>query len=131
MANYNPPAKPFQKGNAGKPKGAVSKKTHIISTLNMKYSDCANYMETTAFDRFVREMEQLDGRDYVTAYLALLEYIKPKLSRMEVRAELTNEVVNVFGMIPNEPTKIPVRIEPQTDEDILDISEHIEISDTE
>lgn len=132
MANYKAPAKPFVKGNIGKQKGTLAKKTLIKQKINKTVtSDIQSYMDSGGISELLTDIDALPLKERVQARLELLEYYKPKLSRMEVTVETTNAVVNVFGMIPNEPTKIPVRIEPQTDEDILDISEHIEINDTE
>ena len=113
-------------------KGTLAKKTLLKQKINKVItSDIGEYMNDGGIAGLLADIELLPLKERVIARLALLEYAKPKLSRMEVSVETTNAIVNVFGMIPNEPTKIPVRIEPETIEDISDISEHIEINDTE
>lgn len=67
--------KPFEKGNSGKPKGAVSEKTKILNTF-------AQATIEGGIDRFNEELAKLQGEKYVNAFLTLLEYVRPKLARV-------------------------------------------------
>jgi hypothetical protein len=94
--------KPYQKGQsgnpAGKPKGAVSAKTKGWNLLQ-------EAITTTLTDKFMQEMTKLEGAAFINAYLGVMEYFKPKLSRSEVRQENTN-VEQVVINIPVS-TEIP------------------------
>lgn len=75
----------FVKGNPGKPKGALSRKTHQWNMLS-------EAITTQHTDRFNRVLFELDDKDFLEAYLKVLEYFKPKLSRAEVKQENTHIV---------------------------------------
>jgi len=47
----------------------------------------------------VVELEALSGRDYVIAYLSMLEYFKPKLGRVEIATQPDNKIISVFGRL--------------------------------
>lgn len=64
----------------GRSAGVPNKKTQIID--GFAASVCDGGME-----KFKRELNKLDGKDYVYAYLTLFEYVKPKLSRMDATIE--------------------------------------------
>ena len=88
MAEYsdrNPDGtlKPGHKGL--KPKGAISKKTEQWNLLS-------EAITTQHTDRFNRVLFELDDKDFLEAYLKVLEYFKPKLSRAEVKQENTHIV---------------------------------------
>lgn len=57
-------------------------------------------------DDVLRYVKGLKGEEKFNAYLKLLEYFKPKLSRSEVKAEIDNvsEKINtVYAAIQSEP----------------------------
>ena len=71
----------FTKGNPGKPKGAISKKTILWNQLGEWFiSDGAS--------KFIHEMKNLEGKEFISAYSLMLEYFKPKLSRSEIIADI-------------------------------------------
>ena len=98
----------FKKGDnrVRKPKGAISKKTKLAQTLGLNFDTAKQYMVTTGLNRFVVEMEALNGRDYAIAYLSLLEYFKPKLARQEIAIENPNEIIQIFGKQIDPPANI-------------------------
>jgi hypothetical protein len=75
---------PFQKGKSGnsqgKPKGSKSKKILIQENF-------AQYIIDGGMEKFEKELNKLTGKAYIDAYLALFEYVKPKLARQEVKQE--------------------------------------------
>ena len=82
----------FEKGKSGnpngKPKGIKSEKTMILETF------CTDIIEG-GIDRFNKAMNTLAEKNpakYVDAYLALLEYVKPKLSRQDVNVDSKGEL---------------------------------------
>lgn len=69
----------FEKGNTigkGRPAGSVNKpnelKQFLINTVNDNQ------------ERFLKEIKELEGKNYVDAMFALMEYVQPKLARTEV-----------------------------------------------
>jgi hypothetical protein len=80
----------FKKGQAktgGRQKGSLNKITAPIKELLAEYSQ-ANW------ERFQVEINRLEGIDYVKTYLALLEYVTPKLQRITLPTELYEEPRN-------------------------------------
>lgn len=77
---------PFEKGKektGGRAKGVTNKKTKAFEVL--KDSILGEHTE-----RFNDEMSQLNGRDFINAYLNVLEFFAPKLSRQEMKAHVEN-----------------------------------------
>jgi hypothetical protein len=77
----------IQKGEVrnpnGKPKGTVSLKTKGWDLLK-------ETITTELTDKFMQEMNKLDGQQYINAYLNVLEFFRPRLSRTESKVEQTN-----------------------------------------
>jgi len=72
----------FQEGEGGRPKGAKNKLTLAKEVLNNNLWDKIGEKITgEGIDKCWRELNTLDGKDYVYSFLALMEYFKPKLSR--------------------------------------------------
>jgi hypothetical protein len=82
---------PFAKGKTktgGKTKGSVNKKTAILDAF-------AEDVVSGGIDKFKKELRTLKGSAYINAYLQLFEYVKPKLSRMEMRADVAATIKKV------------------------------------
>ena len=83
---------------------------HTLTIEKIKFreytKDFEHYMNNEGFSRFIAEMEALKGYAYVSAYLSLMEYTHPKLSRLEVTQEQEQIVINVFGKVPEIPTEL-------------------------
>ena len=103
----------FKKGDnrVRKPKGALSKKTLIAAKLGFAWNDLQPYMEGAGLGRYIVEMEALKGRDYIIAFTTLLDYVKPRLARIEVKTALHSEVIEIFGKELGKPTDIVDAIE--------------------
>jgi hypothetical protein len=75
---------PFKKGKSGnlkgKPKGVKSSKSLILESFTEAIVE-------GGIEKFQIELNKLTGKDYVSTYLALLEYVKPKLARQEIKQE--------------------------------------------
>jgi len=93
---------PFKKGEsgnpAGKPKGTISKKTEI-------WNEIGEWFANDGLDKYKdKVMEMLDSSSDVKClegmkrYEALLEYFKPKLSRTEVKAEITTDEIDLSNL---------------------------------
>jgi hypothetical protein len=82
---------PFEKGKnktGGRKKGLPNKKTAILDTFAQSVVD-------GGMEKFKKELNKLEGKDFVNAYLSLFEYVKPKLSRMEMKAEVEAKIKKV------------------------------------
>jgi hypothetical protein len=70
----------FKKGNKlskGKPPGTKNKKTTQWETFS-------EYCIKGGLAKFKSELNKLKGKEFVNAYLTLLEFHKPKLSRSQL-----------------------------------------------
>jgi hypothetical protein len=67
----------------GRQKGSVNVITRPLKELISSYSQ-------DSFNRFIVEMDRLEGSEYVKAYLSLLEYSLPKLQRSEIMGEVSS-----------------------------------------
>lgn len=84
----------FEKGKhktGGRVAGAKNKKTLIIDSFAKTICD-------GGMEKFQKELNTLLGKDYVDAYLKLFEYVKPKLSRTEVQAEVEAKVIQKLDL---------------------------------
>lgn len=74
----------FQEGHkklGGRKKGSKNKKTLLLDSF-------AQTIIEDGMQRFQKQLSKLKGKQYVNAYLALLEYVKPKLQRSSITMEL-------------------------------------------
>jgi hypothetical protein len=76
-----------------KPKGAKAKKTLIKEAIGLQNWDgLVEFMEKEGATKMMKEMKKLTGKSYTMAYNAMSEYVKPKLARQEVKAELKGKI---------------------------------------
>ena len=73
--NYNP---------KGRPIGAKSVKT-------MQWEQFAEYCMQDGLEKFSIELNKLEKKEYVNAFLSLLDYFKPKLSRTDQQFNLKSD----------------------------------------
>lgn len=72
-----------------KQKGTKHKKTLLKESVGLKnWEGLKQYIETEGAERLVSELKNLKGRDYVIAFQSMTEFVKPKLARQEVKAEI-------------------------------------------
>lgn len=77
----------FKPGNTigkGRPPGAKNKRTE-------QWEQFVEYCMTGGLDKFRKALDSLKDKDYIEAYLKLLEYHQPKLQRSEVEQTNTGE----------------------------------------
>jgi hypothetical protein len=77
----------FKKGErpVGIKKGSKHKRTEIKEAVGVaSWNQLREWVEGYGLERCISELNTLYGKDYVIAYNALTEYIKPKLSRTTV-----------------------------------------------
>lgn len=74
----------FKKGHSiKKPVGTKSKKTILLENF-------AEYIVNGGMQKFETELNKLSGKQYVDAYMCLFEFVKPKLARTEIKADIIN-----------------------------------------
>ena len=79
------------KGNkyAGSRKGKPNKRTE-------QWEAFTQYCLEGGLQRFEQELNALEGKDYVNAFMGLLEYHKPKLARTENKTEVIDHTIRVI-----------------------------------
>lgn len=91
----------FAKGNKiarGRKEGTTTKKTEILKSLGFgEWKELITWVENRGVTRFIGEMEALEGKDYIIAYLGILPYVKGKKANVESNPDDTPIQINVFG----------------------------------
>lgn len=65
-------------------KGSLGKKTLVKKAVGLENWDgLKNYLETKGSTKMIKEIQKLQGKDFVTAMHAMMEYVKPKLTRVD------------------------------------------------
>ena len=83
--------------------------------------------------RFNRELTELNGKDFVDAYIRVLEFFAPKLARKEIRVQPTDDemyiTVTVVGsaqelkvLKTEDPKRIAEKLDKNSDETTYDPS---------
>lgn len=75
----------FQKGNdlGGRRKGVLNKNTQMKQSLSLhSWKELKDYVETHGISRFIAEMERLEGKDYIIAFLGILPYVRGKIGNI-------------------------------------------------
>ncbi len=74
-------------------KGTKHKKTLLKEAVGLKnWEGLKHYIETEGAEKLVDELQKLTGRDYVIAFQSMTEFVKPKLARQEVKAEIDTTI---------------------------------------
>jgi hypothetical protein len=79
----------WKKGeNPVKKKGTKHTRTKIKEAIGLQnWEGLKKYIEESGSAKLMQEMNKLTGKDFVTAYSSLLEFVKPKLARVESKIE--------------------------------------------
>ena len=81
----------FEKGNAGKPKGAKNKTTIVGKEILQKY-----FFEDNGLNNLLRDIDGMDSeRDKANAKIKLLEYIMPKQKEIELSGDITPTTLQI------------------------------------
>ena len=87
------PFQPNREKTGGKKKGTLHKKTLVKQKVGIdNWNQLAGFIEGDGLKRYVQELQDMKGRDYTTAFNALSEFVKPKLSRSEVLADVRTDI---------------------------------------
>ena len=88
------------KGNKfakGRPKGGKNERTQQWETFT-------EYCLNGGLQRFEQELNTLEGKDYVNAFTALLEFHKPKLARTTIVGDATEPIAVKYTPIGKDRT---------------------------
>lgn len=91
------------KGNhysPGRPKGAKNERTE-------QWERFSEWMMEAGLERFQREIETLEGKDYVQVVKDLMEFFKPKLARQEVTGRDGKDLKPILVQFINGGTTDP------------------------
>jgi len=90
----------FNKGNAGKPKGALSSKTKAWDELGEFFTQSGAKKAMEIINFYGEIVENEDGTRYIRNpdkyllhYSNLMEYFKPKLQRTEGKIEIESDPI--------------------------------------
>ena len=83
--------------SAGRKKGSKNKKTLMIQAF-------VESVVNKRHDKFLQELDKLKAKDFVNAYMNLLEFVQPKLQRIESK-HTQSPTINIF-MLPAEKPKL-------------------------
>jgi hypothetical protein len=92
----------FKKGprKVGRAKGTRNKRTLLKESLGLKnWDQLTSYIEKEGAQKMVKELLKMKGKDFSTTYTALMEFVKPKLSRADynVSQVITQQSVKIGG----------------------------------
>jgi hypothetical protein len=76
----------------GRKPGGKNKNTLLLETF-------AQTIVEGGMEKFQHELSKLSGKEYISAYMALFEYVKPKLARTELNTEGKGGPFIITGMI--------------------------------
>lgn len=87
--------------NPVKKKGQRHRSTKLREAIGLKnWEGFKAYLENEGATKLIEEMQKLKGKDFVIAFQSMTEFVKPKLARQEVKAEidttLTTKVPSVL-----------------------------------
>jgi hypothetical protein len=75
----------FGKGNKGKIVGSKHKQTMIKEKMGLdSWQKMAEYMVTDGLNKYIYELGNLKGKDYIVCYEMLLKYVRPSLQKSQI-----------------------------------------------
>lgn len=83
----------FKKGNPGRPKGIKDKRTRT-------WDDLGEYLVNEGAQRVMEVMSNLDDEEFIRHFKDLMEYFKPKQSRIEAKVESTHRNFTFTPPVP-------------------------------
>ncbi len=102
---------PFTKGKSGNP---VGRKKGVKIKRTIQWEVFSKYCMEGGLEKFEKELNKLEGKEYITAFLQLLEFHKPKLARSIITEEDEKQIISIIfaehasssnGNLPKELTE--------------------------
>lgn len=85
----------FKKGDgrARRTKGALNRKTVIKKQVGLtSWQNLADYILNEGAEKLIAEMQAMKPKDFAISFIALLEFVKPRLSRQDVDARIKSDI---------------------------------------
>lgn len=87
-------------------KGMKAKKTLVKESMGLdSWQKLADFVVKEGAEKWIQEAMKLTGKNYATVYTSLLEFIKPKLGRLDIAARVKSEVtfnITKTYLLPDE-----------------------------
>lgn len=101
----------FKKGQGGKKPGTKHQSTKIKEAIGLdSWNSLKDFLLSKGTDKFQKEIIKLKGQQFTYAYLAALEYFKPKLQRTELIGDpekpLQTQTIDVSKLSVEELEKL-------------------------
>lgn len=95
-----------QKPPVKKPKGAKNKRTLLKEAIGIdNWAQLQSFIETHGIKKCVQEIQKLSGKDFVSSFTQLTEFVKPKLARTEVLADVKTDITWQETKTYDDPNK--------------------------
>jgi hypothetical protein len=94
-----------------KPGQTIARKPKGPNAKTLLLENFAQTITEGGMERFQQELNKLSGKEYINAYLALFDFVKPKLSRVEVKDETPKDYRPQIIMFNKEGEVIDLRID--------------------
>jgi hypothetical protein len=76
-----------------RPKGSKNKRTLVKESIGLQdWEGLEQFIKKEGATKFIKEMKKLTGKSYTIAFNAISEFVKPKLARTELKAEIDANV---------------------------------------
>jgi hypothetical protein len=86
----------FGKGNKGKIVGAKHKQTIIKEKMGLdSWQKMTDYMVTDGLNKYIYELGNLKGKDYIVCYEMLLKYVRPSLQKSQIDLNANVVIENI------------------------------------
>lgn len=78
-----------------KPKGRKNNRTLVKEAIGLQnWEGLKTFLQTEGSTKMIAEIQKLKGKDYINATTALLEYVKPKLTRVDGKIKTDVDLTN-------------------------------------
>jgi hypothetical protein len=85
----------FKKGERRvlRPKGLKETSTLVKESLGLTgWERMCQYIKNEGADKYIETLHELSGKEFVIAYNAMTEFVKPKLARTEIAGDKENPI---------------------------------------